>query len=263
MRNSKYFLVIFLTSIASILEMSKAIAEDGVPENYCLHEILSLFPNQADINRAEVETKMKKIRFIMDHGKKWREFLVEHAVPIAEWSSSTESEKRNYFYDHTHETMAIYKIGLENLNDPRFTHVYGYVGIKVHKTSEKQRRQALYESGKIYPFRDGDRFLDREGRFIPFEKIPETWWDRIPHNVKGLGNSEDRGFGAMLRDALELPHHIVLLEFRLAEIAKVRWGVTEEEIVKNPEEAVKKILHTAKDDPIVSKLMNDPIEFQK
>ena len=106
--------------------------------------------------------------------------------------------------------------------------------------------------------------MNREGLFIPYQKIPTDFWKRIPSHVKGLGNSFDRGFGDLLAEELDLPHGIPFLEFRLAEATKMRWGISEQQIVGDRKEALRKAERAAqKDKAFVDRLVRGTIEFQK
>jgi hypothetical protein len=228
-----------------------------------------LHPRQPGIGPLEVERKQKKMLETSASTHKWDDFLEDNPIPIFRQKifdpqhPEVPADIIYYMKDHHHEARAIENLRKKDPRNKKFHFVYGVVEETLVASTTLEALKQQYLKGLVFPFRRGDGFMDREGRLMKFEAIPESWFHRIPNRVADLENARDRDFGARLRDALKLPHHLTFFEFKLAEAAKLRWNVTDAEIDVDLDAAVKKALPSAKKDQDFLKNLAKPgVVFQ-
>lgn len=233
--------------------LTKALADETHP---------IIHPLQVDIGREEGLRKLERIKEKEDDPVEFRKLREDGAVPIIR-HLLPDGTQRLYFSDHHHESWAMLQRHGEAPKDPRFQYVYGWRHLTLRDPSRVDFLKTLYINGRLFPFKRNDDFLDRDGRLLsPDEVFKRNLHLQIPDLVEDLGDSPERSFGGQLRDRIGIPHHIAMLEFRLARAAILRWDVKSEWIPNEMRKALEKAEDGAKKDhDFIQKLISG-VSFQ-
>jgi hypothetical protein len=264
---------LWILVVASTISALSAKEKYKIKKQLCLYAIAELVadkthpilhPLQAGVGYGEVDRKYERIRGMEDKPEKLEEWLEERWVPIVRHILPS-GEEVLYFRDHHHESKALLKRHLEEPKDKRFKYVFGSVELTLREPSQQDLFHTLYLNGMLFPFNRSDDFMDREGRILKAEDVVKgNFLKQIPPFTSGLADNKERTFGALVRDELEIPHHLTMLEFRLARAAIMRWKISQQMIDDDMKEAVKRAAKAANDDEeFIEKHLLPGVEFQK